>query len=188
MFNSSQTTQPHMSTRQNRATLSLWCIAAMMCFLLPSCTHYYEVGDYYRNGSIQGIVVEITDNGNPLRILSLEEAVGVGVDSALCWAANLNKGNTTGDASWQLPDNTLMKAMWKNKSIINQALEKHHQHPMFCATLWYWTSSDSDGNQMECRGTTPCTHVWACGPQGMRTYFRKNNSIYYCARAVRYLP
>ena len=145
-----------------------WMAVAAIAFLMAACNGHYEVGDYYRDGDVEGIVMEADEQGNPLMLLSLEEASNLDADSAAVWASKL------GDGRWRLPDKKEMESLRINRSLLNMTLERKGLPLFLMPSTFYWTSQ-------------PCseTHMYACGPYGVQCYFRTNKSVHYRARAVK---
>lgn len=133
---------------------------------IVSCGNSYEVGDYYSNDTVKGIVVNVDEQGRPLMLLSIDEAIDIDADSAKQWAVALG-------SEWHLPTKQEMEQVKKYKSLINQTLERRKYNGFLTGHTFYWTS-------------TPCseTHHYACGPDGLRCYFNTNHSHCYRSRAV----
>ena len=133
------------------------------------CNRHYEPGDYY-NKEDKGIVLAVDAEGNAVLLMSLEEAKDIDVDSAAKWAL------TVGDGNWQLPTKDEMTILKKYKSLVNKTLEYKKQPTVLTGHTFYWTSS-------------PCseTHFYACGPDGIKCFFKTNASPHYRARAVKNL-
>ena len=141
-----------------------------MAAFLTGCDGGQRVGDIYKNGDIKGIVVSVNSEGQPTMILSTDEAVALNADSALIWASKLQSDNGT---EWTLPTKEEMVLLKKYKSLINNTL-RNNKLPLFLENgTFYWTS-------------TPCSesHCNACGPDGVRCYFKKNDTYSYRARGV----
>lgn len=145
------------------------CLAAS-ALLFAGCSSGYEPGDYYRRDGVKGIVIQTDDEGNARLLLSIDEVSHVDSDSALQWIASL------GDTAWKLPTKEQMAIARKYRSAINITLRNKNLPTFLTDHTFYWTS-------------TPCSesHVYACGPDGIRCYFKTNSSPYYRARAVRKL-
>ena len=126
-----------------------------------------EPGDLYKCDGVKCVVVTVDGNGNPSLVMSLDEAVNIDADSALLWSTQVGDG-------WHLPSKAEMELVKKNKSMINRGLEYKKMPVVLRNNTYYWTS-------------TPCseTHVYACGPDGLRCYFRTNASHCYRARTVK---
>ena len=136
--------------------------------LLFSACNHYEVGDYYHKGDLSGVIITLNEEGMPSLLLSLGEAKDLNADSALAWSANYD------DGSWRLPDKREMTLINNYKSLLNATLQRKEAPQLFGSNTYYWTS-------------TPCSesHTYACGPMGVKCYFRSNHSPLYRARAVR---
>lgn len=142
-----------------------WAVSA---FLLIGCTRHYEPGDYYSRNDVKGIVLQADAEGNATLLLSIDEASDITSDSALRWTATL------GDTAWKLPTKEQMAVARKHRSLINITLRNKNLPTFLTDHTFYWTA-------------TPCSpsHVYACGPDGLRCYYHSNQSPYYRARAVR---
>lgn len=146
---------------------------------LSSCSKTTEVGDIYRQDGIEGIVLHVDTLGVPTHLLSIEEAVDLDQDSAIVWAASLN--GTSGNHQWVLPDSEQMQLLASHKSELNASLSQRGESSVLANGTWYWTSSRCENSFCP---TSPVTHGWAYGPDGLRTYFKENHSPRYRARAV----
>jgi hypothetical protein len=142
---------------------------AVSALILTGCSSSYAPGDYYSSKGDKGIVLQADAEGNATLILSLDEASNLASDSAILWAASLGQG-------WSLPSKDQMTLARKYRSLINICLRNHKQPEFLTGHTFYWTA-------------TPCSqsHVYACGPEGVRCYFKSNTSPYYRARAVKSL-
>lgn len=147
----------------------LICFSTLMLFL-QSCGREYSVGDIYSDGDVKGVVLRVDDSNSPLLLLSLDEISGIDADSANVWASSL------GDGEWRLADRQEMEIVRKYRALINNTFERKSYPKVLEGNTYYWTS-------------TPCSesHVYACGPDGVRCYFKSNNTKLYRARAVRVL-
>lgn len=136
--------------------------------VLAGCSKGYELGDFYSNGDLKGIVVAADADSQPSLILSLDEVTGLDADSAAQWAASLY------DGSWRLPTKDEIEVVKKYKYLINKTLQRKKMPPVMMGHSFYWTSS-------------PCSesHTYASGPDGTRCYFNSNASPHYCVRAVK---
>lgn len=143
---------------------------AVSALLLTGCGRHYEPGDYYSRNGVKGIVLQTDTEDNATLLLSIDEAVDIDADSALRWTATL------GDTAWKLPTKEQMAVARKHRSLINITLRNKNLPTILTDHTFYWTA-------------TPCsgTHVFACGPDGLRCYFKSNHSSFYRARAVRKL-
>ena len=142
----------------------------VVSFFFTGCSGEQRVGDLYKDGDIKGIVVSVNSEGHPTMILSLDEAVALNADSAVVWASNLQTVNGT---KWTLPTKEEMILLRKYRSLINNTL-RDKKLPLFLENgTFYWTS-------------TPCSesHCNACGPDGVRCYFKMNDTYSYRARGV----
>ncbi len=128
-----------------------------------------EVGDYYKQGDVEGIVLTLTDEGAPDMLLSVIEAVDLNADSARIWGATLGEG-------WRLPSKEEMAVVAGVKRPVNITLEKKGLPLVLKGNTYYWTATESGPR-----------NVYACGPEGIRGYFQLNHSSVYRARAIRYL-
>jgi len=128
-----------------------------------SCKRSYRVGDLYHQ---QGIVVSVDADGQPTMLLSLDEQRNLDADSALRWAATL-------DAGWSLPTKEQWELVRKQRILLNRTLDDKHLPAVVRGHTFYWSSS----------ACSP-SHTYACGPDGVRCYFRTNRSDLYRARAI----
>lgn len=142
---------------------------AVSALIITGCSSSYAPGDYYNNKDDKGIVLQADAEGNATLILSLAESSNLNSDSALLWAASLGQG-------WSLPSKEQLALARKYRSLINISLRNHKQSEFLTGHTFYWSA-------------TPCSesHVYACGPEGVRCYFKSNASPYYRARAVKVL-
>lgn len=147
----------------------LLILSALVALALTSCRGY-EVGDYYSRDDVSGLVLKVDDEGAPLMLLSMDEVADLDADSALLW------GSTYDGGGWRLPNKEEMAYINKYRSLVNATLARRQEPQMMGPNTYYWTA-------------TPCseTHVFACGPLGLKCFFRTNHSPLYRARAVRYL-
>jgi len=141
------------------------CLVLLSAF--AGCSRHYEVGDYFKKGSLAGVVVDVTPEGGIL-LLSLDEACALDADSAAVWASSF------GDAGWHLPDKEEMQQIRRHRSLINQTLENRGLGKILTNHTFYWTST-----------ACSASHFFACGPDGIHCYFSTNNGSLYRARAVR---
>ena len=140
------------------------------CLLIfTGCGGKYELGDYYSRDGVKGVVVAADDDGGATMIMSLFEASNLDSDSAKLWAEGLEDG-------WRLPTADEMKIVNKYKSLINITLRNHNEPTILTGHTFYWTSTPAEQS-----------HVYACGPDGVKGYFYNNKSPHYRARAVREL-
>ncbi len=142
-------------------------MALLGVIVLVGCGGAYETGDYYSVNGVKGVVVTATDNA--LLVVSLDEARGLNADSALAWG--------DGPEEWHLPSKTEIEQLWRFRSAINQTLERKGMGRIFGSHTFYWSST-------ECSPS----HVYACGPDGVKCYFRSNKSHLYRARKVVLVP
>lgn len=150
-------------THLHKPILSLLlCLTSILALVGCGC----EVGDFCEEGGVKGIVLSLDDEGNPDMLLSVDEAVNISADSAAKWAESLSSG-------WRLPTKEEFVTVKSCKSIINERLKNKGLPMLLSPGTFYWTST-------ECSPS----HVNACGPDGIRCYFRTNASGFYRARAV----
>ena len=143
-------------------------LAFLMSIILVSCRGNYEVGDIYRQGDIEGVVIRVAEDNGEMLVLSTDEAAGVNADSANVWASSF------GDSQWHLPSKDEMMLIRKYRSLINQTLERTGNPKILTNHTFYWTSTSCSES-----------HTFACGPDGVHCYFSTNSSPLYRARAVR---
>ena len=139
----------------------------ILMFSLWGCSSRYELGDYYSKEGIKGVVIAVDHDGNATMLLSLFEIANLDSDSAARWAATLDEG-------WRLPTADEMKIVRKYKSLLNITLRKHNEPTVLTNHTFYWTSTPAEKS-----------HVFACGPDGVKGYFYTNMSPNYRVRAVR---
>lgn len=137
--------------------------------LLTAACRGAEPGDIYNCDGVKSVIVAVNANGNPSMVMSLDEAINIDADSALAWSLHVGDG-------WHLPSKAEMEIVRKNRSLINRGLELKKLSVVLRNNTYYWTS-------------TPCSdsHVYACGPDGLKCYFRSNASHCYRARTVKVL-
>ena len=140
----------------------LLIIAAM-----ASCTGVYQPGDYYGGDGVEGVVVTVDSENNPLLLLSFDEASSLSADSAKRWATTVGEG-------WRLPTREEIAQINRVKTLINKTLDRKKKPKIFMDFTYYWSS-------------TPCseTHSYACGPDGVKCYYSENDGSSYKARAVK---
>ena len=143
-------------------------ILLLVATLVATACNRYEVGDYYRKGDVSGLVLTLDEEGQPVLIVSLDEARDLDADSAKVWCA------AYADGSWRLPDKREMQLIYKYRSLLNATLQRREQPQMMGSNTYYWTATDCSES-----------HVYACGPLGVKCYFRTNHSPLYRVRAVR---
>ena len=125
----------------------------------------YQVGDYYNDGKMEGIVFEVWNNGNSGKIVSLKHS-----DKIRSWGSNkTNYGETFGvkdgksmmavvDAhnqyfesfgwcsslgwQWYLPTIDELKAIYKNKDVIEPKLTDRLDR--------YWSCTEYNANEAYC--------------------------------------
>lgn len=151
-------------------TLSNIALIALCVACLVSCDRSHLPGDIIVDNGTKCIVIESDDNGNAVLVMSLDEVVDINADSAVVWAKE------HGGEGWHLPNKQEIEKMKKYRSVINQTLEKKNLPKILVNHTFYWSST-------ECSPS----HVYACGPNGVRCYFRSNQSYLYRARAVKSL-
>lgn len=137
--------------------------------VLTACSGY-EVGDWYNHDGNKGVVLKVDEAGQPTLLLAPEEAVDLTADSALLWAAQLDADS---QAEVSLPSKEEMEWLRGYRSVVNKTLNAKGKPTVLEGHTFYWTS-------------TPCSesHYYAHGPDGVRCYFRGNQSSCYRARAV----
>jgi len=149
--------------RRPKGVRLLLLLALTGSLALSSCSRSYRVGDLYHQ---QGIVVSVDADGQPTMLLALEEQCNLDADSALRWAATLDEG-------WSLPTREQWELIRKQRILLNRTLDDKQLPSVARGHTFYWSS-------------TACSpsHVYACGPDGVRCYFRSNHSDLYRVRAV----
>ena len=140
----------------------------MVC--VTACSNDAHVGGMYSKGQVKGIILDVSDDGVPSLVLSIDEISGIDADSAARWAAGYS------DGGWRLPTVDEARLIEKNRYVINGYIEKRGLKVIGNEGNFYWTGTDCSK-----------THVNALGPYGVRCYFRTNSSNSYRARAVRQL-
>ena len=132
----------------------------------------YKVGDYYDDGTKQGVVFDVWDNGRHGKIVSLDqnkskwctnEQIVVGADSKSNGKANTDKVMARGDANqypaftwcrnkgvdWYLPAIDELKLLLLNDSVldaVNITLAQKGGTKLSNKKFgeWYWSSTESD--------------------------------------------
>ena len=132
---------------------------------------YYSVGDYYDDGTKQGVVFEVSDDGKHGKIVSLEQAkcswctkvqwekeISVGANSRGDGKANTDKVMRRKDYAaypafkwcreqgnkWYLPSTNELMELYKVKGVVNKTLTKYsHTEIIGC----YWSSSEDNENE-----------------------------------------
>lgn len=161
----------------------------------------YQVGDYYNQDSLQGVVFYVTEDGRHGKIISFEES------DKIKWCTNFNSQRqmSTGAISvddgkmntdtimsrqdsedlfpafawcknlgemWYLPSREEWETIRTHRHLINATMYRHNCQ---FKNAWYWTSTEWE---------TESNFAWACGfpSESPRTY-RKNGETYVRAAA-----
>ena len=130
----------------------------------------YKVGDYYDDGTRQGVVFEVSKDGKHGKIVSLKEAelewctkkqynknILVGADSKNDGKANTKevmlsdylgaehpafKWCIEQGNKWYLPSTNELKELYKVKVVVNKTLTKYSHKEI--RDWWYWSSTERD--------------------------------------------
>lgn len=158
-----------MNMKSNKGPILCLVLA---CLAMAACSPY-EVGDWYRKGDLQGVVLQLDDNNEPTLLLLNDEARDLDADSAQVWAAAID-ARLPYDCA--LPTKEEFELIRKYKVVINGTLRKKGQPLVIYGHTFYWSS-------------TPCSesHQYACSPDGVKCYFKPGHSDFYRARAVAHL-
>lgn len=152
-------------------------LTCSLVLLMASCGRRYDVGDYYRSGTVSGVVVQLDDEGMPSLVLSLADTAHLNAEAALRWAETLQPAG-----QWRLPTIEEWKQMARNKAKINATLGKQRSAAIVAADTWYWSCTGADGQRIASSAVP--TRVYAYGPLQAQVYFYDNASPRYVARAV----
>lgn len=158
-----------MTMKQRLYNIALILVGALA---LTACSSY-EVGDWYNHKGIKGVVLMVDDEGQPTLLVSPDEAVDLTADSALLWAAQLDAAT---EAQVSLPSKEEMEWLHSYSAVVNKTLRTKGKSTLLEGNTFYWTS-------------TPCSesHYYAHGPDGVRCYYRGNQSSCYRACALIHL-
>ena len=96
----------------------------------------YKIGDYYSNGDIKGVVVDISEDGAHGKIVSLASS------QESWWTA---QSRTANGKVWSIPSLEEMQSLYKNIEIINNAIKKSGGVEILPYEQ-YWTSTEKDSN------------------------------------------
>ena len=112
-------------------------IIAFVTLILPQYKtnkEVYQVGDYYNDKGVQGVVFEVWDDGEHGKILNLHQVVRT-------WDEAVNYCNLLGE-EWILPSKSDLVHINKNMTIINDCLLSIDRDLIDWAL--YWSSAEDD--------------------------------------------
>jgi serine/threonine protein kinase len=103
----------------------------------------YKVGDYFYENNIEGVVVDVWDDGNHGYVMSKMTYTNVRWVDAMIWA-----NDTFGNISnyYGLPTTNVAKRIYENKDIINSALEAYGWETLG-RKLWTQTEDPNDADR-----------------------------------------
>ena len=104
----------------------------LACLAMVACSPC-EVGDWYRDGDLQGVVLQLNDDNEPTLLLLADEIRDVNADSALAWAAALD---AQASYSCALPTKEEVELIRKYKMLISVSCYTHGISCMHTSFIW----------------------------------------------------